>query len=198
MARGAEATRERLLEAAERLLVRDGHRAVGVNAVAAECGVDKVLIYRYFGGLAPLLEQVRARRRIWPALADDTRDAPSLDSALGGALLAIAREMRENALLREAARWEGVESNPLTDGLAEERERDMDTLLDATASRFRIPAYLDVQALFALLAAGLLHLSTRPAGCAKIFGIDPDSESDWQRLEKMTSSITRVLTGPAD
>jgi AcrR family transcriptional regulator len=198
MARGAEGTKERLVEAAERVLVRDGHRSVGVNAVAAECGVDKVLIYRYFGGLPQLLEKVRERQKMWPALGEHADGARSLDSALGGALLAIARELRENPLVREAALWDGAESNPLTDGLAAAREREMDELLESLRSRFRVPAYLDVQALVALLAAGLLHYSTRPTDSTKLFGIDPTSEADWQRLEKMTTSITRVLTGPAD
>ena len=198
MARGADGTRVKLVEAAERLLVRDGHRAVGVNAVAAECGVDKVLIYRYFGGLPQLLERVRERQRMWPALGEETEGASSLDVALSRSLLAIARELRENPLVREAALWEGTESNPLTEGLAAEREREMDELLELVRSRFRVPTYLDVQALVALLAAGLLHLSTRPAESAKLFGLDPNSDADWQRLEKMTTSITRVLTGPAE
>jgi AcrR family transcriptional regulator len=196
MARGAEGTKERLVEAAERVLVRDGHRSVGVNAVAAECGVDKVLIYRYFGGLPQLLEKVRERQKMWPALGEHADGARSLDSALGGALLAIARELRENPLVREAALWDGAESNPLTDGLAAAREREMDELLESLRSRFRVPAYLDVQALVALLAAGLLHYSTRPTDSTKLFGLDPTSEADWQRLEKMTTSITRVLTDP--
>jgi AcrR family transcriptional regulator len=169
-----------------------------VNAVAAECGVDKVLIYRYFGGLPQLLEKVGEKQRMWPALGEHADGARSLDSALGRALLAIARELRENALVREAALWEGTESNPLTEGLAAAREREMGELLESVRSRFRVPAYLDVQALVALLAAGLLHLSTRPAESAKLFGLDPNSDEDWQRLEKMTTSITRVLTGPAD
>ncbi|HET7552685.1 MAG TPA: helix-turn-helix domain-containing protein [Gemmatimonadaceae bacterium] len=198
MARGADGTKERLVEAAERLLVRDGHRAVGVNAVAAECGVDKVLIYRYFGGLPQLLERVRERQQLWPALGEETEGARSLDVALSRSLLAIARELRENPLVREAALWEGAESNPLTEGLAAQREREMDELLELVRSRFRVPTYLDVQALVALLAAGLMHLSTRPSESAKLFGLDPNSDADWQRLEKMTASITRVLTGPAD
>ncbi len=198
MARGAEGTKERLVEAAERVLVRDGHRSVGVNAVAAECGVDKVLIYRYFGGLPQLLDKVRERQRMWPALGEHADGARSLDSALGGALLAIARELRENPLVREAALWDGAESNPLTEGLAAAREREMDELLESLRSRFRIPAYLDVQALVALLAAGLLHFSTRPTESTKLFGLDPTSKADWKRLEKMKTSITRVLNCPAD
>ena len=186
------------MEAAERLLVREGHRAVGVNAVAAECGVDKVLIYRYFGGLPQLLERLGERQRLWPALGEHAAEAPSLDAALSRSLLAMARELRESPLLREATLWEGTDANPFTDGLAATRESEMEDLLEALRSRFRVPHYLDVQALVALLAAGLLHLSTRPTESAKLFGIDPASDADWQRLEKMTASITRVLAGPAD
>jgi AcrR family transcriptional regulator len=198
MARGADGTKERLVEATERLMVREGHRAVGVNAVAGECGVDKVLIYRYFGGLPTLLEKVGERQRMWPALGEHAGGGASLDSAIARSLLAIARELRENPLVREAALWEAAESNPLTEGLAAAREREMDELLEQLRSRFRVPTYLDIQALVALLAAGLMHLSTRPAQSAKLFGIDPNSDEDWQRLEKITTSITRVLTGPAD
>jgi len=198
MARGAEGTKERLIEAAERVLARDGHRAVGVNAVAAECGVDKVLIYRYFGGLPQLLERIGERRKVWPALGEHAGAAPSLESALGAAVLAIARELREDPLARETALWVGAESNPLTAELAAAREREMDELLESLRSRFHVPTYLDLRALVTILAAGLVHLSTRPAGRARIFGLDPESDADWQRLEKMTASITRLLTGPAD
>lgn len=198
MARGADGTKERLVEAVERLLVRDGHRAVGVNAVAAECGVDKVLIYRYFGGLPQLLEQLGDERRMWPELSGHASDSPSLEVALARSMIAISRELRENPLLREAALWESADANPLTSELASTREREADELLDQLRSRFRPPHYLDVQALFALLAAGLVHLSTRRANSPKVFGLDPHSDEDWQRLEKMTTSITRVLAGAPD
>ena len=198
MGKGAEGTKERLVEAVESLLVREGHRAVGVNAVAAECGVDKVLIYRYFGGLPQLLERLGDERRMWPALNGPATDAPSLDVALSRSIIAIARELRTNPLLREVALWESTDANPLTAGLAAARERETEDLLGLLRSRFPAPHYLDVQALVALLAAGLVHLSTRPAGSPAVFGLDPSSDDDWLRLEKMIASITRVLAGPAD
>jgi AcrR family transcriptional regulator len=194
MVRGAEGTKERLIDAAERLLVRGGHGAVGVNAVAAECGVDKVLIYRYFGGLPQLLQCVGERRRLWPELSARTDGSASLGAALRDPLLAIAHEMRENPALRETTLWERAESNPLTETLAAERERALNELLESLRERFRVPAYLDLQVLFAILAAGLVHLSTRRQESAKLFGIDPDSDDDWRRIEKMITSITRVLT----
>jgi len=42
--RNREATRARLIESVGNLLAREGFRAVGINAVAREAGVDKVLI----------------------------------------------------------------------------------------------------------------------------------------------------------
>jgi AcrR family transcriptional regulator len=44
-----------LVRAVGTLLARDGFTALGVNAVAKEASVDKVLIYRYFGGMPELL-----------------------------------------------------------------------------------------------------------------------------------------------
>jgi len=56
MARDSTKTKERLLEAVDDVLARDGFNGLGINALAREAGVDKVLIYRYFGGLSGLLK----------------------------------------------------------------------------------------------------------------------------------------------
>ena len=51
----AERRSAQLLEAAARLMERDGSHAVSMQAVAAEAGVSVGLIYRYFGGKDDLL-----------------------------------------------------------------------------------------------------------------------------------------------
>lgn len=51
----AEQRSAQLLEAAARLMERDGSQAVSMQAVAAEAGVSVGLIYRYFGGKDDLL-----------------------------------------------------------------------------------------------------------------------------------------------
>ncbi len=52
MQRDSEKTRQKILAGLEKLITRDGFTAVGVNAVAREAGIDKVLIYRYFGSMS--------------------------------------------------------------------------------------------------------------------------------------------------
>jgi hypothetical protein len=69
--RDRAATEERILAAVGQVLARDGFGAIGVNAIAREAGVDKVLIYRYFGGLPELLRLGRQR----PLLAPGGRSA---------------------------------------------------------------------------------------------------------------------------
>ena len=51
----AERRSAQLLDAAARLMERDGSHAVSMQAVAAEAGVSVGLIYRYFGGKDDLL-----------------------------------------------------------------------------------------------------------------------------------------------
>lgn len=55
MVRDKEETKARILAAVGKLLAESGFRSLGVNAIAREAGVDKVLIYRYFEGLPSLL-----------------------------------------------------------------------------------------------------------------------------------------------
>ena len=49
--RDRDVTEQRMLKAVGEMIRRDGFEKLGVNAVAAHCGVSKILIYRYFGSL---------------------------------------------------------------------------------------------------------------------------------------------------
>ncbi|MBA7933810.1 MULTISPECIES: TetR/AcrR family transcriptional regulator [Klebsiella] len=57
-----------ILNAVGNILIRDGAAGLGINAVAREAGVDKVLIYRYFGGLDELLTAFGSYGGFWPSV----------------------------------------------------------------------------------------------------------------------------------
>src|SRR6185295_11786660 len=73
--RDRAASERALVAAAVEVLADAGFRSFGVNAVARAAGLDKQLIYRYFGGLEGLVaavgEEVAARlgRRLSPLAA---------------------------------------------------------------------------------------------------------------------------------
>jgi AcrR family transcriptional regulator len=60
-ARDREAATQALLDAAERLLVRDGYARISTRRVAQEAGVNHGLVHYYFGSMEELLMQVLER-----------------------------------------------------------------------------------------------------------------------------------------
>lgn len=64
--RDRKATEGAIVAAFERVLLRDGVQGLGVNAIAQEAGVNKVLIYRYFQDLQGLARHWAGRGSFWP------------------------------------------------------------------------------------------------------------------------------------
>ncbi len=76
-ARSADRRRRELLEAADRVVLRDGPGA-SMNAIAAEAGITKPILYRHFGDKGGLYKALAVRHT--DALLDALRaalDAPS-------------------------------------------------------------------------------------------------------------------------
>ena len=65
-----EATEEAILDAFERVLLRDGARDLTLNAVMKEAGVAKPLLYKYFGDLTGLARAWGKKRKFWPEQSD--------------------------------------------------------------------------------------------------------------------------------
>lgn len=76
--RAAEQRRKELLEAADRVVLRDGPGA-SMNAIAAEAGITKPILYRHFGDKGGLYRALAARHT--EALLDGLRAA--LDAPVG-------------------------------------------------------------------------------------------------------------------
>jgi AcrR family transcriptional regulator len=190
--RNRDATRERILAAVGTLLAREGFSSLGVNAVAREAGVDKVLIYRYFGGIDALLDAWGRAALAAPSTASASGPPPP-DGAgrAAAALLGFARAAREHPQALEVMRWELVEDNALTRRLAELREAagftDLARLgLDEARAR-----EVDLPAVAAILSAGLLHLALRARTAPRWLGIPLRSRQGWARLERAATSLAR-------
>lgn len=128
VARDKEATKDRLVGAVGSLLAKGGFSALGVNAVAQEAGVDKVLIYRYFGGLDDLLKAFGKSGDFWPSVTEVIGDDPSVLMQLPLAerwsigLSRYADALRRRPVTKEILAWEQIEQNELIKVLRETRE----------------------------------------------------------------------------
>lgn len=192
MARNAERTRKRLLAAAERVVEKRGIAAAGVNAIAAESGVDKVLIYRYFGGARELLAALGRERGLWPESASHL-DATAPSAAVVAALRDLADAFERSAMLRRAAGAEAAGDEALGGTVAAAREERSAALVAALRERHVLPSHLDLPALVALLSAAITYLSLLRGEERAFCGLDLGDPGDWRRIEKLAAAVARAL-----
>ena len=195
--RDREATRARLIGAVGTLLAREGFKGLGVNAVAREAGVDKVLIYRYFGGLSELIVAFGREGNFWPSikeLADGDVEAYSrlpVTEQLSRLSRNFIQAIRQRPITQEILAWEMVERNDLTVELETIRENTMMNFFDMFfPSTGNGP---DIAAMGAIIGAGISYLVSRGRQIRFYNGVDLESEEGWKRLEDAIATMIQGL-----
>ena len=194
--RDREITRARLVAAVGTLLAREGFKALGVNAVAREAGVDKVLIYRYFGGLPELIAAFGREGNFWPSIKELAGgDVVAfgqlpLTEQLSNLTKNFLAAIRKRPLTQEILAWEMIERNELTVELEAIRENTMLNFFEMFfGSTKKVP---DIAAMGAIIGAGISYLVCRGRKIRFYNGVDLDSEAGWRRLE---SAIDTMIQG---
>jgi AcrR family transcriptional regulator len=195
-------TQARILAAVGEVLAREGFDGIGVNAIAKQAGVDKVLIYRYFGGLPELLRAWGASGRFWPRVADLLGDEPAAMMDLPAAER-FARffehfidELRRRPLTLEILAAEVRQRNELTAILEAEREEwgaEASRVLGGPAfqsNRHAGPVTL-------LLVAGVQYLLLRSRHTRVFGGLDIQSDAGWDEIRLALRAMAAQLF-PAD
>jgi len=194
MKRNKEETKDRIIDAVGRLLANGGFRKLGVNAVAREAGVDKVLIYRYFGGMPELLRAFGVSGDFWPTFEELTggdleglRKKP-IPEAAAAVLHNFARALRSRPLTSEILAWETVERNELTEVLEMVREDSAVRLLEELAPEAK-ESGVDLAGITGLLGAAIMYLVVRSRHGKVFNAVDIGSEDGWHRLEEAMTAI---------
>lgn len=183
--RDREKTGKGILDAVGRLILRDGLSGVGINAVAREAGIDKVLIYRYFGDLDGLYRAYAEAGDFWWTVEDmlaSVEGAATLAEALKAGLRFHAAEMRKRPVTLAVIAAEPENRTPLVVALEEVRERRSLDLLKNIAVRYDVPEGADISALTALLAAAIDYLLTRARSIRIYSGVEIKTPRDWERI----------------
>jgi AcrR family transcriptional regulator len=180
------------------VLASEGFGAIGVNAVARRAGVDKVLIYRYFGGLPELLTAWGKSGRFWPSVDELLGSDP--DAFL---TLPVAQRytrfmdhfidgLRARPLTLEILAAEVAQRNELTAILEQEREQ-----WGEHASRMlggnEFARRPELQGLTILLVAGVQYLLVRSRKIRTFGGIDLQSDAGWAQLKASVRQLAAAL-----
>ncbi len=197
MQRDKEQTRKRILEATGRLLSQKGFRNLGINAIAKEAKVSKILIYRYFGGIQELLKAFTEEGGFWPSATEllggetNPRRISNTEQTSVTMLGNYLKELRRRKLTQEIMRWELTEDNDLIQELARARERQRTGIWGALPiDSARFPE-IDLGAATALLHAGITYLVLRAKTAEEYMGIDLHSNYGWRRLEKAIDALVK-------
>jgi len=190
-------TSRRLISAVGSLLAKKGFKGIGVNAVAKEAGVDKVLIYRYFGGLEGLIAAFAKEGDFWPSaleLAGGDLQGFSqipLDERLSAFASNFIQSLRKRPLTQAIMAWEIIEPNELTEELERIREQGIMEFFQLFFMKEKVQ--IDLQAIIMLIGAGISYLVLRSKNIDLYGGLDLGSDQGWERLEKAIETITHSI-----
>jgi AcrR family transcriptional regulator len=195
--RNRERTRKKLIDAVGEVLAQEGFTRLGVNAVARQAGVDKVLIYRYFGGLPGLIKAFGQEGDFWPSMEElaggdiEAYRRMSFEERLNIMGQNFLRGIRKRPLTQEVMAWEMVERNELTEELEIIRETRMlrfaELFFPMEGSR------VDLAAIITIIGAGISYLVCRSRRIRWYNGVDLQADEGWQRLEDAMRQIVSAV-----
>ncbi len=196
MTRNREQTQQRLLEAVHELISNEGLGQVRINRVASQANVNKVLIYRYFGGVDGLLKAYYEQYQPFVA-------APPIDiTELAGAplsqffeacceyILAEFRLLRANPQAQQVLRNELLGGQPAEQNpVAAQKQAQLEQMV-AQLGQLINSTY---GASFSTVILSAMTLLTFMAQDKRvIMGIDLESEAGWAEIEL---AIKRIFYG---
>lgn len=186
-------TEKRLLEAVSQIIENDGFTKIGVNRIANQAGCDKVLIYRYFGGLDGLLVEW-AKRHDYYSFAysefiETIKKAESKDikQIVKNVFMRQLYHLKDNVLMQELLVWE-LSGHSSFKGIIEERER-IGYKLQKELNRV-LNTDSDNSMSIAIIVSAINYIILFTRQYHKINGIDFSKPEAWDRMK---STISRYV-----
>ncbi|MCI4643324.1 MAG: TetR/AcrR family transcriptional regulator, partial [Hyphomonadaceae bacterium] len=148
------ATENALISAVGEILARHGLGALNAEALARQAGVNKALIYRYFGSLEGLVERFAKNNTFWPSATEiiggDWEDFLALPRSqqLAQAHRNLIMALRERPMTRQIMAWELIQDSPFVDALEREREQVAQQIFAKMGTDKADPTMLAAAALF--------------------------------------------------
>jgi AcrR family transcriptional regulator len=189
-----KATEQELLDACERLLLRDGPDGIGLNNVVADAGVGKDLIYRYFGGLPGLITAWVEQRAHWPMteelIGSDTEafQAKPLKAKFRIIWHGYVRALRARPVVMRIMASELMHPTDITRILESASDR-IGRELEAFVSNIDPDERVDVANLSLVFYTMLNYLCMRAVTSPHCFGMDLENDASWDHIEAVMDDL---------
>lgn len=176
-----ELTEKKIIDAVERIIENQGFEKLGINAVASEAGVSKMLIYRYFGGLDELLAHYLMQKDYWANTDTTILEQANVGESIKNMFRKQIKQMRNDIMLKRLCRWELTADNDNIRTLQDRRERNGRDLIQMVA-RLTGCSSAEVASLATILSASISYLVLMEEQTSTYNGIDLQSEEGWKQI----------------
>ena len=152
MERDREATEKRLLDTIGQMIIEQGFEKIGINAVSAQSGVSKILIYRYFNSIDGLIAAYIRKHDFWLNTSFEFSDTVQMLPAIKEMFYKHIERLRTDPVLRKLYRWELSCNNDIIASLREQREKVGMNLIEQVCTLSSRPKQ-EIAALSAIITA---------------------------------------------
>ena len=181
--RDREATEKRLLATIGKMVAEDGFEKIGINAVASQSGVSKVLIYRYFGSVEGLMAAYIRQHDFWLNFPLEIPDSEQLPAFLKNMFQSQIEQLRVNPTLKRLYRWELSCNNEMIVKLREQREKQGLSRVEKVSRMTGFPLE-ELAVMASVLTASITYLVMLEDFCPVYNGIPINQDAGWEQITK--------------
>ena len=191
--RDRETTERRLLDRIGHMITESGFEKIGINAVASQSGVSKILIYRYFGSVEGLMAAYIRQHDFWINFPQELPDRSQLPTFLKNMFKEQIEQLRSNPTLKRLYRWELSSDNAIVMTLREQREKaGMQRL--TKISELTGYSLEELAPLATILTASITYLVMLEEFCPVYNGIPLNKDAGWKQIiEGINTLIDKLL-----
>lgn len=193
--RDKERTKQKMIQSVGKILLKKGYTGLNATAVSKEAGVDKSLVYSYFGSLDNLVETYILQRDFLNAVAKDdlvvmlenTTAVPK--EAIYGLLHNQLDTLLKDKVLQKIIHWELGENKTYLRNIADKREELGEAFFKVAEPTYD-KANIDLRGILAVLISGVYYLVLHAKTNGSLFcGIDLNTPEGEQRIKDAITSI---------
>ena len=191
--RDRETTERRLLDTIGQMITESGFEKIGINAVASQSGVSKILIYRYFGSVEGLMAAYIRQHDFWINFPQELPDRSQLPTFLKNMFKEQIEQLRSNPTLKRLYRWELSSDNAIVMTLREQREKSGMQRL-TKISELTGYSLEELAPLATILTASITYLVMLEEFCPVYNGIPLNKDAGWKQIiEGINTLIDKLL-----
>ena len=192
--RNKNKSKQDLINAVGELLTTKGYSSLKVNNIAATAGLDKKLIYKYFGGTEELLDEYILNQDFWANVTSEKIPQVINDGGKELTKLMLTSQfdfLEKNEELQKILLWSLSEERKSLKNLIETQEKNGEMIFTTITDKFFGEKSREFRAISAIMVSGIYYLNMYAKKNGSVFcGIDLNEEEGKQEIK---NAITKMV-----